>query len=114
MLLEEIVEELSLKIVSGKNNLSAKVCSGYVSDILSDVMAKAKKGSLWITTQTHENVIAIVFFRGLAGVIIAEGLEPDKIALEKAQEKEIPILLTDLSAFEVAGRLFQLGIRGNK
>ena len=114
MQLKEVIEKLNLKVVSGNNHLAVTVIAGYVSDILSDVMAKAKKGTLWITTQTHENVIAIVFFRGLAGVILPEGLEPDKIAFEKAQEKEIPVLLTDLSAFEVAGRLYQLGIRGSK
>jgi len=114
MQLKEIVEKLNLKVVSGNNHLAVTVSAGYVSDILSDVMAKAKKGTLWITTQTHENVIAIVFFRGLAGVILPDGMHPDRVALQKAQEKDIPVLLTDLSAFEVAGRLYQLGIRGSK
>jgi len=114
MLLKEIVEKLSLQVVSGEIRLENDVVSGTVSDILSDVMAKAAKNSIWITNQTHENVIAIVFFKGLAGVILAGGLEPEKPALDKAREKGIPILLTPLSTFDIAGELYKLGIRGSK
>lgn len=112
MQLREIVEKLNLKVASGNSKLDKEVTIGYVSDILSDVMAKAGKGALWITTQTHENVVAILFFKSLAGVILPEGLQPDAEALKKAAEKELPILLSDEPAFEIAGKLYQLGIRG--
>ena len=84
----------------------------YISDILSDVMSGAAKGDLWITTQTHENVIAILYFKGLAGVILPAGFRPDDEALGKARDKKLPVLLTELPAFEVAGRLYELGLRG--
>lgn len=113
MQLQEIIQKLQLEIVSGESHLDLDVTSGYISDILSDVMAKASKGSLWITTQTHENVVAILFFKSLAAVILPDGLQPDKIALDKAIEKNLPILLTHLSAFEVVGRLYELGISGH-
>jgi serine kinase of HPr protein (carbohydrate metabolism regulator) len=112
MQLREIVQKLELKVASGENKLDSDVTCGYMSDILSDVMAKAFKGSVWITTQTHENVVAILFFKSLAAVILPNGLELDKIALDKAIEKQLPILLTDLSAFEIVGRLYELGISG--
>ncbi len=112
MVLNEILDALKLQALSGEGNLSQQVTSAYISDILSDVMAKARKGCLWITNQTHENVLAIVFFKGLAGVIFPDGLKPDEKVLAKAQEKKIPVLVTDLSAFDVAGQLYALGIRG--
>ena len=114
MLLKQIVEQLSLKVVSGENNLDIDVTDGCVSDILSDVMAKAARNSLWITNQTHENVIAIVYFKKLACVILPGGLEPDAVALQKAREKNIPVLLTNLSSFDIGGELYRLGIRGKK
>ncbi len=112
MVLNEILDTLKLQALSGEGNLGQEVTSAYVSDILSDVMAKARKGCLWITHQTHENVLAIVFFKGLVGVILPDGLRPDEKVLAKAREKIIPVLVTDLSAFEVAGQLYALGIRG--
>ena len=81
MKLREIVEKLGLEVASGSNNLDVEVTSGCVSDILSDVMAKAPRGSIWVTNHTHQNVMALVFFKRLTGVIIAGGLELEEEAL---------------------------------
>ena len=112
MKLKEIVEELGLKVVAGENNLEVDVEGGYASDILSDVMAKTKHGDLWVTNQGHQNVVALVFFKRLAGVIIAGDIKPDEEALQKAKEKDIPVLLSEMNAFEIIGQLYQLGVRG--
>ncbi|MBN1999070.1 serine kinase, partial [candidate division KSB1 bacterium] len=94
MLLNEIVQNLSLKILSGEENLQKSITCGHISDILSDVMARAVKGSIWITNQTHENIIAICYFKSLGAVILPGGLDPDQSALQKAREKNIPVLST--------------------
>ncbi|HPG37772.1 MAG TPA: DRTGG domain-containing protein [bacterium] len=112
MELQEIVNKLELQVLSGEKNLGKDVSKGYLSDILSDAMANAVKGSLWITNQTHENVIAIVFFKSLAGVILPDNLEPEQTALQKAKEKNIPVFRSGRSAFDIAGQLYDLGIRG--
>ena len=114
MLMRDIVDKLSLEVVSGDNTLDRQVTCAYVSDILSDVMSRAVKGSVWITNQTHENVIAIAFFKSLAGVILPGGIQLQGEALKKAKEKSIPVFLSNLSAFEVTGRLYELGIRGSR
>ncbi|MBN1482954.1 serine kinase [candidate division KSB1 bacterium] len=110
MLLKDIVEALQLTVFSGKTNLEKEVTGGIISDMLSDVMAQAKKGALWVTNQTHENVLAIVFFKSLAGVILPGGLQLDEQAAAKAIEKNLPVLQTELSAFQVVGKLYDLGI----
>ncbi len=112
MELQEIVKKLNLKILSGEGNLNKDVTKGYLSDILSDAMSNAIKGSIWVTNQTHENVIAIIFFKSLAGVILPDNLEPESSALKKAMEKNIPVLKSEQSAFDIAGQLFDLGLRG--
>jgi len=110
MLVKEIVEQLGLVIFSGEQVLDKQVTGGVISDILSDVMAQAQKGAIWVTNQTHENVLAIVFFKSLAGVILPGGLQLDEPAAEKAIEKKLPVFLSQLSAFEIVGRLYELGI----
>lgn len=110
MLVSDVIEKLGLTVFSGEENLDVEVSGGFISDILSDVMAQAKKGSLWVTNQTHENVLAIVFFKSLAGVILPGGLELDKAAAEKAKEKNLPVLLSKASAFQVVGQLYNLGV----
>jgi predicted transcriptional regulator len=112
MLLRQIVQELDFQVLSGQPDQQLEVRSAYISDILSDVMAKATKGSLWITNQTHMNVIAICFFKTLAAVILPDNLKPDESVLAKAREKEILVLSTPSSAFDIAGKLYALGVRG--
>jgi len=113
MKLREIVEQLKLDIVAGADKLDIDVTGGCVSDILSDVMAKAPRGSIWVTNHTHQNVLALVFFKNLTGVIIAGGMVLEEDARQKALEKQIPVFQTRDNAFDVVGQLYQLGIRGH-
>ncbi len=112
MQLRQIIQTMELKVLSGDPDQPVEVGMAYISDILSDVMARGVKGAIWITNQTHMNVIAICFFKSLAAVILPDGLEPDESVLSKAREKSILVLSTTSSAFEVAGRLYALGLRG--
>ncbi len=113
MKLTEIVKELSLEVLSGCN-LNQDVQYGYISDILSDVMARSPKTALWITNQTHENILALVYFKSLSGVILPEGLMLEESLLKLAQEKKISIFSTQHTAFDIAGRLYELGLRGRE
>ena len=111
MQLNDIVIQLSLDVLSGQM-LNADVTCGYISDMLSDVMAKSPKTALWITNQTHENILALVYFKGLSGIILPEGLALEESSLEKAREKNIPVFSSWQTAFDIAGRLYELGLRG--
>ena len=110
MLVSEVIDKLGLTVFSGEEKLDIEVTDGFISDMLSDVMAQAKKGSLWVTNQTHENVLAVLFFKSLAGVILPGGLRLDKAAARKAREKKLIVLLSELSAFQIVGQLYNIGI----
>jgi hypothetical protein len=114
MTLKEVAEKLGMKPVSALSKLSQEFTSGYVSDLLSDVMANAKAGDVWITLQVHQNIIAVATLKELTGIIIIGGRQPEKNALAKAEAENIPILLTELPAFEVVGQLYQMGITGRR
>jgi predicted transcriptional regulator len=112
--LQEVVDKLAMRPLCGFSRLSAECSGGYVSDLLSDVMANAKPGDLWITLQTHQNIVAVASLKEIVGIILIGGREPEKTTLAKAEEENIPILLTNLPAFEVVGRLYHLGISGER
>lgn len=108
MTTEQIVIALGLKVYTAGDTTTREVTGGYVSDLLSDVMGHAKEGEVWITLQSHANVVAIASLRELAAILLVKGVEPDKAVLEKAQEEGIPLLGTVEDTFTITGRLFQL------
>ncbi|HEB75777.1 MAG TPA: serine kinase [Nitrospirae bacterium] len=108
MKLKEIVEILSLKPLVPSAGLEREVSGGYVGDLLSDVMANAGEGNIWITLQTHVNIVAVAVFKNLSAIVTVNGRMPDADTMEKAAEENIPILLTGKSAFETAGKLYQI------
>jgi len=106
--LASIVKKLNLKVECGKDQLTQEVSGGYAGDLLSDVMANSKEGNLWITRQTHQNIVAVASLKDLAGIILVQGKGPEEDTLEKASKEGIPLLVTDLHIFEVAGKLYKL------
>jgi predicted transcriptional regulator len=71
-------------------------------------MGHAESGSAWITIQTHRNVMAIASLRDLAAVIITCGEKPGEDTMTQSNEEAIPVLGTDLSTFELAGKLYSI------
>jgi predicted transcriptional regulator len=108
MTVNDIKEKLSLTLLGGESGLENAVSGGYVSDLLSDVMGNADAGYVWITLQTHKNVMAIASLKDLAAIILINGNMPEEDTLQQSNEEGIPILGTSLSAFEVAGKLYEL------
>ena len=108
MKLKEIIEKLQLKVLTGQENLGVEVTSGYTSDLLSDVIANSKEGNLWITLQTHQNIIAVVKLKDMSGIIIVNNRAPDEDTLQKAKEENVPLLVSKEMAYEVSGKLYEL------
>lgn len=115
MKLKEVIAKLNLKVKTTNNKLlDTEVNKGYASDLLSDVLANGQEGDLWITLQTHQNIVAVASVKGLAGIIIINNREPEKETIKKADGENIPIMVSDLPAFEFIGQLYALGISGIK
>jgi predicted transcriptional regulator len=106
MKVSELVEKFDLKVFSGNAGLENEISGGYVSDLLSDVMGFARENQVWITLQTHQNVLAIASLKDLAAVILVKGLQPDEDTLKHSEEEGIPLLGTGMETFEMAGKLF--------
>jgi predicted transcriptional regulator len=106
MTVSDIIKKFNFEVYSGKEGLDRQVSGGYVSDLLSDVMGNATEGNLWITLQTHKNIIAVASLRDLAAVICVKGLKPDADTIEASEKEGIPILGTCEKTFEISGKLY--------
>jgi len=108
MKLREIVEKLQLQVLMGQERLDTEVTGGYTSDLLSDVMANSKGKNLWITLQTHENIVAVAKLRDLAGIIIINNRKPDEQTLQRAKDEKVTLLASADTAFRITGKLYDL------
>ena len=110
MKVNDLVNQLGLVVTAGAQGLDRTVKNGYCGDLLSEVMANASEGCVWLTVQGHQNVIAIAVLKELAAIIITGGHAPDEETIQKAEEEGIPILQWPGSAYDLAGRMSALGV----
>lgn len=111
MQVKEVAETLGLKVLA--EGREQRVSSGYVSDLLSDVIANAEEGCLWITVQRHLNIVAVAQLKKLAGIVLSRGSEPEALVLARAEQEGLFILSTPEDSFTIAGKLYAL-IRAGK
>ena len=110
--LSEVIKQLNLKIECGEQFLDKEIQGGYVSDLLSDVMANCKEGYIWITLQGHPNIVAVAVLKEVAGIVIINNRKPEEETIKKAEAEKLPIMTSSLTAFELVGKLYELGISG--
>lgn len=77
----------------------------YCGDLLSWVMGKAECGNAWITIMSNINVIAVASLCDVSCVILAEGVKLDADAEKAAKDKDINILSSEKSSYEIAAML---------
>jgi len=116
MKLKKILENLPVSAFQ-MDNLSElgelaeiEITGCYIGDLLSNVLAHARQGELWLTVQTHQNVVAIAQLLNLGGVVFLEGHLPQQETVEKAKRERIPLLTTQERAFEFAAHLTRMGL----
>lgn len=104
----EIAKKLNLTLAAGALGEEREISGGYIGDLLSLVMSKAKADDMWITIQTNINIIAVAVLTDVACIVIADGQTPDKNTLLRAESEGVALYTTPMSAYEVARGLCAL------
>jgi predicted transcriptional regulator len=108
MKIKEIADRLNLEILTGETGIINNVKGGYTSDLLSDVMGNSREGDVWVTMQTHLNVVAVATLKEHAAVIMVAGNRPPVEVINKAVAEGLPLICTRESAFTISGRIYSL------
>lgn len=108
MKVKELVEKAGLTVYAGGDGLDREISGGYTSDLLSDVMGFAREGEVWITLQTHKNVIGIASLKDLAAIIFVKGFRPEADTVELASAENVPLLGSGKGAFELSAEVYNL------
>jgi len=105
--INDIIGELKLEVYSGTDKLKCAVTGAYCSDLLSDVMGKSREGDLWITMQTHRNIVAVASLKELSAILIVNGGKPEPETLATAEAEGVVLLGTVEKSFITSGKLYK-------
>ena len=82
----------------------------YIGDLLSWVMGKADEGDAWVTIMSNINTIAVASLKDVACIILAEDVTFEPEIIKTAEEKGVNVILSEMTAYEIAKHLFLEGI----
>jgi predicted transcriptional regulator len=110
--LRQIMSVLACEILSGDDRLELELEWAFAADLMSDVLASAPHGALLITGLSSSQMVHTAEVADLAAIVLVAGKRPGDEALAFARQRGLPLLLTNLSMFEVSSILSQYGLRG--
>jgi predicted transcriptional regulator len=102
----DVRDLLGAEVLNGED-LSIQVEAVGAADLLSDVLATSKSGTLLLTGLINLQVIRTAIVADLCGVVFVRGKKPGEDILSLARESKIPVLATPLKMFEAAGRIYR-------
>ena len=101
MTVRELATQLKLEVCCGAAGLDKEIKGGYV-------MCNAREGNIWITLQTHKNIMAIASLKELAAIVLVKGYRPEEDTVSESEAEGIPILSTSRQTFEMTGEIYEL------
>lgn len=108
MKLQEIIDKLSIKALT--NTEDRDVTGVFISDMLSDVMGNAQPGNLWLTVQSHKNIVSAANLVDISAVVVTNNKTVPEDTIELANRFHVIILGSPLSNYELAKKLLQAGL----
>lgn len=112
MTLKEIKEILDAEVLVGEESLNLEVKMICGADLLSDVLAFTKSGSLLLTGLTHPQVIRTAEIAEVQAVCFVRGKRPPDETIDLAKKRNVPLLCTPMLMYESCGRLYSYDIPG--
>jgi len=109
--LARAVEVLKAQAVVPGGDEQATVKGCFAADLMSDVLAFGREGSMLITGLATDQAIRTAAIKHLVAVVIIEGKKVHSDLVETAREEGVPVYQTPLSKYEACGLLMLAGLR---
>jgi len=111
MMLDEIRDLLQAVVLARGEDMNMEIDRAYCADLMSDVLAFSISNSLLITGLTNTQVIRTAEVATIKAIVFVQNKRPDIQTISLADEKKIPLLVTNFSMFNTCGLLFERGLR---
>ncbi len=109
MTVKELQSKLKLKPLNDVND--KEIEGAFISDMVSDVMAGAQPGNVWVTVQTHKNIIAAANLVDIPAIIVVRNKQVPEDTLQMADRVGVTVFNTDLDSYSIAIKLYEAGIK---
>jgi hypothetical protein len=110
--LRRIREILDGEIICGEQFADRTVGSACGCDLMSDVLAFTRPGSVLLTGLTNSQVIRTAEMLDLKGVVFVRSKKPDERTIKMAEALQLVIICSPHPLYESCGRLFVSGLAG--
>ncbi len=111
MTLAEAVAVLHAEEIVAPTSSPASLAGAFAADLMSDVLAFARSGSILVTGLTTDQTVRTASIKHLAAIVVVEGKHVGSEMLEAALEQDVPVYRTPLAKYEACGLLMQAGLR---
>ncbi|MBQ9014773.1 MAG: hypothetical protein IJ109_01510 [Firmicutes bacterium] len=106
MRVDSFAKEMNLTVLTEAGDAEIRdVCIG---DLLSIVMNTCSEGSLWITQQTHPNILQVASLSDAAAIVIPAEAGVEQSLIDKAEDMGVCLLSSELGIYELAWRTHEV------
>ncbi len=113
MELFRIQEILKAELICGCEMLGVEANNACGADLMSDVLAFTKERTLLLTGLVNIQVIRTAEMSYLVGIVFVRGKRPSAEIVTLANNKGIPIFVTNYPLYEACGLLYKNGLMNN-
>jgi len=103
--LEHIKNVLQAKVISGEDQIATDIYGIYASDLMSDVLAYGKSGSVLLTGLCTNQAVVSAYMADFKAIIFLRNKTPDKATRKFAKEKSLIIMSTRVDMFEACVKI---------
>ena len=100
------------EIVCGEQEADQTVVSACGSDLMSDVLAFTRPGSVLLTGLTNAQVVRTAEMLDLQGIVFVRNKRPDAQTLQLAGSVGLVLILSPYPLYESCGKLYKAGLEG--
>lgn len=113
MLLKDLIVLLKAVPTTSVNGADTIVENAGASDLMSDVLAFTKPGSVLLTGLCSPQVVRTAEMLDLKAIVFVRNKKPDESAIALAEEMGLPLFTSPYPLYEACGLLFEAGLPGS-
>lgn len=110
--LKQICDILDGRVICGEEFTEQSVSNACGCDLMSDVLAFTKPGSVLLTGLTNAQVVRTAEMLDLKGIVFVRDKQPDETTIRLANSINLTLILSPYPLYESCGKLYAAGLNG--